>query len=101
MFCGSVKKRFFGNVLKRVVKRANGLQSSDEECENLRDFVYFSTIVDIFPHVETYFLERVREKFVLDAHNYSFYETIDTRRAHADEATEAETPPRRATPSRS
>ena len=42
-------------MLKRVVKRANGLQSSDEECENLRDFVYFSTIVDIFPHVETYF----------------------------------------------
>ena len=37
-----------------MVKRANGSQSSDEECENIRDCVYFSTIVDIRPHVETH-----------------------------------------------
>ena len=34
--------------------------------------MYFSTVVDIFPHVETHFLERVREKFVLDARGYRF-----------------------------
>ena len=37
-----------------MVKRVNGSQSSDEECENIRDCVYFSTIVDIRPHVETH-----------------------------------------------
>ena len=74
-FVGVVKRRCFGNaLLKRVLKLANGLQSSDEECGNLRDCVYFSTIVDVFPQVEPHFLERVRENFVLDAeaHDYRF-----------------------------
>ena len=67
-----VTRGFFGNVLKLVVKRANGLQSSDEECENLPDRVYFSTIVDIFPRVETHLKEPVREKLVLEAHDNKF-----------------------------
>ena len=55
---GFVKRVLYCNVLKRVAKRANGLQISDEECENLRDCVYFATIVDIFPRVETNFWSR-------------------------------------------
>ena len=50
VFCGIFDQSVFGNVLKHVVKRANGLQSSDKECETLRDFVYLSTVFDIFPH---------------------------------------------------
>ena len=43
-------------MLKRVGKRANGLESSDKERENLRDCAYFSTIFDNFPtRLDTFF----------------------------------------------
>ena len=53
-FVGFMKRVFLGNVLKRAGKRANGLESPDKECENLRDCAYFSTIFYIshtFRHI--------------------------------------------------
>ena len=36
----------------------------------------FLTIIAIFPHVQTHFLERVWKKFVLEAEDYRFCKTI-------------------------
>ena len=45
---------FLGNVLQRV----SALESSDTECENLRDCAHFATNFDISPHVWTHCVER-------------------------------------------
>ena len=57
----------------------------------------FLTIIAIFPHVQTHFLERVWKKFVLEAEDYRFCKTIPDEHMQ----TKAATPPGQATSSRS